>query len=293
MRNALRMTVALLLCGCKAEPPGLLAPDLDAGSGAMPSGAAAPAAPMVTAPELTSLSTVALRGSSPDAPQIVVQTADAAQLGIVLPDGTFCVDVPLRAAQVNQLKVFAAGNGKASPPTVLSVVQAANLPAPAKGTCSTSGSTATSGGPPSCSDANAACDPRCNGCPEDAYQPNASATQAPAIALKSSYAGLQLCPCRTDWFTFVLYKGQHIKIQALYHKTPDFDLDLGLYPGADVLPQLTGKPPIVAATASTSNDSATRTIELTAENGGAYYLQVSATTGANARGSYSLTTDSK
>jgi hypothetical protein len=293
MRNRLIITVAWLLCGCKAEPPGLEPPHLDAGFGAMPAPVAAPAAPTVAAPELTSLSTVALRGSSPDAPQIVVQTGDATQLGIVLPDGTFCVDVPLRAAQVNQLKVFAAGHGKASPPTLLTVVQAANLPVPAKGTCSTSGSTPTGGGAPSCSDADAACDPRCNGCPEDAYQPNGSATQAPAIALKSSHAGLQLCPCRADWFTFVLYKGQHIKIQALYHKTPDFDLDLALYPGADVLPQLTGKPPLVAATASTSNDSATRTIELTAESGGAYYLQISATTGAGARGSYTLTTDSK
>jgi hypothetical protein len=290
MRSAYMMTAALLLCGCKAGPSGFQMPSADGGSGTQAPLPAAPPAPTITAPELTSLPTVALRGSSPGAAQIVVQTDHATtQVGIVLPDGTFCIDVPLQVGQINPLQVFAAGNGKASAPTVLKVVQAANLPAPANGTCTTS----SGGSAPSCTDVNAACDPRCNGCPEDAYQPNFSPAQAPAIALRSSYAALQLCPCRADWFTFVLYKGQHITVEASYQKSADFDLDLGLFEGGDVLPQLSGKPSVVATTAGTSGDHATRTIDFTAPKGGAYYLQVSVAGGARGNGSYSLRTDSQ
>jgi hypothetical protein len=160
---------------------------------------------------------------------------------------------------------------------------------PANGTCTTP----PKSGPPSCSDANAMCDPRCNGCAEDPYQPNGMPAQAPAIALKSSYANLQLCPCLADWFTFVLYKGQHISVQATYQKTADFDLALSLFPGADVLPQASGKPPLTTGMAGTGGGGATNTIDFTAATGGAYYLQVSATTGAKAHGAYSLITQSQ
>jgi hypothetical protein len=288
MRSAFMMTVALSVCACKAGSPS--PPMSSADGGLTATGPAAPVAPTVTAPELTSLSTVALRGSSPGAAEIVVQTAaNTTHVGIVLPDGTFCIDVPLQAGQANRLQLFAAGNGKASAPTVVKVVQGGNLPAPANGTCTTS----SGGSAPSCNDANAACNPRCNGCPEDAYQPNFIPAQAPAIALRSSYGGLQLCPCRADWFTFVLYKGQQITIQASYQKSADFDLDLGLFQGADVLPQLSGKPSVVATTAATSGDDATRSIDFTAVTGGAYYLQVAATADSRGRGSYSLVTQSQ
>jgi hypothetical protein len=299
MRRAFMIGVALLFGACKAGAPSFHAPSPDGGAGSSSAGArepaappaVAPAAPSVTAPELTSLSTVALRGSSPGAAQIVVQAGDATtEVSAVLPDGTFCIDVPLQAGEVNPIKVFATGNGKASAPALVSVVQAPNWPAPANGTCTISSG---GGSAPSCNDAAAACDPRCNGCPEDAYQPNFSPAQAPAIALRSSYPGLQLCPCRADWFTFVLYKGQHIKLQASYQKTADFDLDLGLYRGADVLPQPTGNPSVVATTAGTSDGNATRTIDFTATDGGAYYLQIAATTDAKAHGSYALATESE
>jgi hypothetical protein len=253
--------------------------------------------PLVTGPAITSLPTAALRGSSPGAAQIVVQTAHAvAEVGVVLPDGTFCVDVPLSASELNPLKIFAVGGGKSSAPVLLDVVQTAGGPAPVNGTCAT----ANGGGGSRCSDAQtAACDPRCNGCPEDAYQPNYTPTQAPAITLKGSYGNLQLCPCLDDWFTFVLFGGQHITVQATYQKRADFDLDLGLYRGADVLPQVTNAPTLIATTAGTSGDQATRTLDFTATQGGAYYLQVTATAlqvsvsaGARAHGSYSLTTSS-
>lgn len=298
MRRAFMIVVALLVGACKAEAPTFHAPTTGPEAGGPPGAspaeappAAAPASPSVTAPDFTSLPTVALRGSSPGAAQIVVQTAQATtQVGAVLPDGTFCIDVPLQPGRVNPLQVFATGNGKASAPALVKVVQAPNAPAPANGTCTTSSG---GGAPPSCDAGSAACEPRCNGCPEDAYQPNFSPAQAPAIALRSSHPGLQLCPCRADWFTFVLFKGQHIKVQASYQKTPDFDLDLGLYRGADVLPQPSGSPSLAATTAGSDGGNATRTIDFTASNGGSYYLQVSATTGAKAHGSYSLTTESK
>jgi hypothetical protein len=268
------IAIVLLLAACKAAPPSFQTPGIDAGTGNP--AASAPATPTVNAPDVTALATAALRGSSPGAARIVVQTAHAAQLtGIVLPDGTFCVDVPLQSAQANRLKVIAVANGKASPAAQVNVVQAPSGPTPANGTCTTM----SGGGTPSCSDMSSTCDPHCNGCAEDPYQPNDSPAQAPAIALKSSYANLQLCPCRADWFTFVLYKGQHISVQASYQKTTDFDLAMSLFHGADVLPQSSGKPAVATAMQGMAGGRATSTIDFTATDGGAYYLQIAATTG--------------
>jgi hypothetical protein len=223
---------------------------------------------------------------------VVVQTgATTSVVGIVLPDGTFCVDVPLSTARANTLKVWAVGNGKTSAPVVLNVVQTATAPVPANATCSNT--SATPDGGAGCSGPNAACSLACNGCPEDVYQPNSTPSQAPAIALRANYPALQLCPCVPDWFTFVLYKGQHINVQAIYQKTKDFDLDIALYQGGDVLPTLSGKPPVASSTAGTNGSAATRTIDFVAATGAAYYLEVAATTGAASHGAYSLVTQSQ
>jgi hypothetical protein len=128
-----------------------------------------------------------------------------------------------------------------------------------------------------------------NGCKEDQYQPNFFPNQAPALNMKTTYAGLQLCPCRADWFTFVAYASQSVKITATYAKTSGFDLDIGVYHGADVLPTISSTTSVAASTAGTSGSNATRTLAFSVPSGGAYYLRVAAL-GANAAGSYTLTT---
>ena len=105
--------------------------------------------------------------------------------------------------------------------------------------------------------------------------------------MKTTYAGLQLCPCRSDWFTFVAYASQSVAITATYAKSAAFDMDIAVYHGSDVLPTISGNAPVASSTAGTSGGNATRTISFSAPSGGSYYLRVAAATGS---GGYTLTT---
>ena len=278
---------AVAALGCKAEQPAISAPD---GGGTLPGTGQGPAgnlpAPSATAPERTPLDTVPVRGSAPDTSTVVVQGGGSASaVGLVLPDGSFCVDVPLAAAATNPLRVVTLSQGRMSEPLLLEVVQDPTAPAPTTPPC-----VPPPGAKPSCSDSQSACDPACNGCKEDQYQPNFFPNQAPAVNMKATYAGLQLCPCRADWFTFVAYASESVKLTATYTKTSSFDLDIGVYHGADVLPTISSTTSVAASAAGTSGSSATRTISFSAPSGGAYYLRVAALGTANAAGSYTLTT---
>jgi hypothetical protein len=247
---------------------------------------AAPGAPSVTAPASTSSASVALRGAGPGASLVVVQAGGEANVtGRVLPDGSFCLDVPL-ADGANTLRVFTLDQGKMSAPTVVNITRDASAPA----------STAPACAPPtdpghSCSDPQSMCDPACNGCKDDAYQPNQFSMQAPALNMKATFDNLQLCPCLSDWFTFVAYNGQAVGITATYAKANGFDLDVAVFHGADVLPMPgDGAKPMATSTTGTSGSNATRTVTFTAPGGGAYYLRVSAPSGSSGKGSYTLTT---
>jgi len=283
---AMKLTAAATFCiaaACSADPPSFNDPP-DAGGSGGP-GAIRLDPPAVTAPETTSAATAAVRGSAPGASLVVVQTGGANNVvARVLPDGSFCVDVPV-ATGANTLHVTVLAQGSKSQETVTQVVRDPGATAPAQATCAPP--------PPpggSCNDAQAMCDPVCNGCAEDAYQPNFAPGEAPALGMKRAYQKLQLCPCHTDWFTFVAHPNQSIGITATYAKASGFDLDIALYRGGDVLPTMGSAAPVAASAAATSGSNATRTITFTAAStGGAYYLRVAAPTGTTGRGSYELT----
>jgi hypothetical protein len=279
-------TVATVAVGCKAEQP---ATPSKGDGGALP-GTGTPtgnlAAPSATAPVRTPLDTVPVRGSAPDTTSVVVQGGGSTSaVGLVLPDGSFCVDVPLAARTTNPLRVMTLSQGRMSEPMLLEVVQDPAAPEPTSPPC-----VPPPGAKPTCSDSQAACDPACNGCKEDQYQPNFFPNQAPAMNMKTTYAGLQLCPCRADWFTFVAYASQSVKLTATYAKTSSFDLDIAVYRGADVLPTISSTTSVAASAAGTSGTNATRTITFSAPSGGAYYLRVAALGTNNVAGSYTLTT---
>jgi hypothetical protein len=260
---------------------------MDAGEtdpGATP-GADLPA-PTAAAPASTPLGSVPVRGSSPGASSVVVQGSGArTAVALVLPDGSFCVDVPLAAGASNTLRVVTLSQGRMSEPQTVTVVQDAAAAPPSAAPCALAPGDAVS-----CSDSQSACNPACNGCKEDQYQPNFLPTQAPALNMKTNYGGLQLCPCRSDWFTFVAYAGQSVGITATYAKSAGFDMDIAVFRGSDVLPSMSGNAPIAASTAAASGANTTRTISFTAPKGGAYYVRVAAVTGASDTGSYTLTT---
>ena len=284
---AVAAVAAVTASGCKAEQPAI--PDRPDGGGTLP-GTGGPSAgnlppPSATVPARTPLDTAPVRGSAPGATTVVVQGGGATSaVGLVLPDGSFCIDVPLAADATNPLRVVTLSQGKMSEPLLLEVAQDATAEPPTPPSCAP-----PPGAKPTCSDSQATCDPACNGCKEDQYQPNFFPNQAPTLNMKTSYAGLQLCPCRADWFTFVAYASQSVKITATYAKTTSFDLDVAVYHGADVLPTISSTTSVAASTAGTSGSNATRTLTFSAPSGGAYYLRVAAL-GANAAGSYTLTT---
>jgi hypothetical protein len=284
---AVAAVAAVAGVGCKAEQPAI--PTTPDGGGTLPGTGSGPAGnlptPSAAAPLRTPLDTVPVRGSAPDALSVVVQGGGAlSAVGLVLPDGTFCVDVPLAAGTTNPLRVVTLSQGRMSEALRLDVVQDPTAEAPATPPCAL-----PPGDKPTCSDSQAACEPACNKCKEDQYQPNFFPYQAPALNMKTTYAGLQLCPCRADWFTFVAYARQSVKLTATYAKTSTFDLDIAVYHGADVLPAITGTTSVAASAAGTSGSNTTRTITFSAPSGGAYYVRVAAL-GANAAGSYTLTT---
>ena len=284
--SSTRAATAALICvaaACSADPPSFNDPP-DAGGSGGPGGVRLDPPAVVTA-ETTPNASTAVRGSAPGASLVVVQTGGAKNVvARVLPDGSFCADVPI-AVGANTLRVTVLAQGQMSQETVTVVVRDPAAAAPTSPTCGAA--PPPTGG---CSDAQAMCDPACNGCAEDAYQPNFVAGQAPALGMKRSYQRLQLCPCRTDWFTLVAHAGQSIGITATYAKASGFDLDIALYRGADVLPTMASVAPVAASAAGTSGSNATRTITFTATTGGSYYLRVAAPTGTTGRGSYDLTT---
>jgi hypothetical protein len=283
VRAAVAAVIGIAAAACSADPPSFNDPP-DAGGSGGPGGIRLEP-PAVAAAETTPNASAAVRGTAPGASLVVVQTGGANNVvARVLPDGSFCADVPL-AVGANTLRVTVLAQGNRSQETVTVVVRDPGATPPAQATCNPP--------PPpggGCSDAQAMCDPACNGCAEDAYQPNFAPGQAPALGMKRAYQKLQLCPCHPDWFTFVAHPNQSIGITATYAKASGFDLDIALYRGGDVLPTMGSAAPVAASAAGTSGSNATRTITFTAAStGGAYYLRVSAPTGTTSLGSYELT----
>jgi hypothetical protein len=270
--------------GCKADAPSLGASD----GGSSTSEEKLPA-PTASAPETTSAGSAAVRGAAPGTSQVVVRGQGAiTAVARVLPDGTFCVDVPL-VDGTNSLQVVSLADGAMSAPKEVKVVHDATASAPSSPTCS--GATTTG---PSCTGTEATCNPACNGCKEDVYQPNFLAGQAPTLLMKSHLPDLRLCPCRSDWFTFVAYAGQSVSITANYAKASGFDLDMAVFHTADALAATSSSGPsgaaVATAVAGTSGSDTTRTVTFSAPSGGSYSLLIAPASGTSGSGAYALTT---
>jgi hypothetical protein len=169
------------------------------------------------------------------------------------------------------------------------VMHDASAAVPSPPTCSGAG---TSG--PVCTGTEAMCNPACNGCKEDVYQPNFLAGQAPALLMKSRLPDLRLCPCRSDWFTFVAHAGQSVSITASYAKVTGFDIDMAVFHTADALSATSSSGPsgaaVATAVAGTSGSDTTRAVTFSAPSGGSYTLRIAASSGASGSGAYALTT---
>jgi hypothetical protein len=279
--------VALIAgAGCKADnPTGNSGGKRDAA----PSGDL-PAPRLEPYPESTPLSTVAIRGTT-DGTRVVVQgTATGSKLAAVLPGGGFCADAPLLAGDTTQMKVYAvSGDGRISEPVDISVANDSGASEPADGRCSGTDGTpcaeaevcGDSGGvDEDCNGYANECDTACNGCIDDAFEPNDVPIDVPMIAA-GSYT-MQICPCRDDWFAFQRERFQTINATATFNSLA-ININLRLYRAA---PGGSGviDPPV--ATDFSGGDS--ESISYTVDEAGLYYLQVYSPVGDEV-GSYSLT----
>jgi hypothetical protein len=109
------------------------------------------------------------------------------------------------------------------------------------------------------------CDPQCNGCVDDALEPNNYPMSAPGVD-PGTY-NLMLCPCRDDWFAFTVQAGQAIWVEATFSDAV-IDIDLALF-SADALSSGMATP--VAQSQSVSDHEE---IHWTAPQAGTYDLKI-------------------
>jgi hypothetical protein len=177
-----------------------------------------------------------LRGRAPESRRILVRGSDNPIASAVLPDGTFCVDVPMPnpdsyAFEVlgqNQEGVFSEGSAMT---TV--VFDPASAPVPGLTTCSGMD-------PAGCAAATEICDngrdddcngladirdPACSDCVDDVFEPNDD-VGAPR-ADPGRYEGLAICPGNTDYYGIYARAGDTLRATIFFsHASGDLDMEL-------------------------------------------------------------------
>lgn len=249
--------------------------------------------PTLSAPALTPLSTVALRGKATGATRVVVKPdgTNTSMVSPLLPGGDYCVDADLPSAATTSFKVYAvAESGIISEPSTVDVTQDDSAATPPDATCSDTGMCATdeicdNTLDDNCDGLKDQCDPQCNQCADDYLEPNDTPFEVPIVEA-NSYRELKICPCRDDWYSLPVNAGGRIHVIVDFNKD-DIDIDLKLYE-ADAAEQ-DGDP--VATSASVDSPEE---IDYTSTNGGFYYLKVygfSTDTPNTSQGTYDMTVD--
>ena len=284
LRVSSRITSILILVlatGCKVDPPEDDKVNPDAGNNNLQR-------PQANAPDRTPFATVAIRGSADGASRVVIKNIDAEQSSVnsLLPGGDFCVDTELADGATVNFEVYAvAEDGNISDPTNVEVAQDPGAPPPADPTCTDSGECAaeeTCGNDfdDDCNGFSDECDPECNGCDDDYLEPNDTPFSVPMVA-PDTYNDLKICPCREDWYAFLVGEGGIIHAKASFSHA-EVDIDMQLYKAEDA-EMHSGT--TVAASASTDDDEE---IEYTSTGPGTYYLRVFAFR-QDGQGGYDLT----
>ncbi len=221
----------LLLAACNATPPGsdVVYPDAG-GQDLLP--------PRVDPPATTPLETVPIRGTVDGGGRVVIKSEGApSYVAELLPSGGFCIDTPVEEGTTS-FEVFAvADDGRVSVPAIVSVTRDAGVAQPEGARCSSATPWAEE---EVCDnkiddDGNGSkdeCDPGCNGCVDDYFEPNDAPSQVPTVA-RGVYPDLSICPCRPDWFAFhpttvEVEQGTRFKVRIDFSNA-DADLDLKLY----------------------------------------------------------------
>lgn len=273
--------VLVLVAGCKVDPPDDSKENPDGGMGNLQK-------PQASAPDRTPLSTVAIRGSADGASRVVIKNVDAEQSSVnpLLPGGDFCVDSAIADGASVTYEVYAvAEDGNISQPATVEVSQDPGAPPPADPTCTDGGECAAeedcgNDTDDDCNGFKDECDPGCNGCADDYFEPNDTPFSVPMVP-PDTYDGLKICPCREDWYAFLVGEGGivHAKIDFEHDEV---DVDMKLYKAEDAEMH---SDTTVASSVTTMD---TEEVNYTSTGPGMYYLRVYSFR-QDGQGSYSLT----
>lgn len=211
-----------------------------------------------------------LRGRADMAKRVIVEGAGNPIATTVLPDGSFCVDVPMPEPMTYSMRVFGQNEGglSASAATVEVVFDPSAPPLAGVTTCSGADPAGCAGTEEYCGngiddDCNGLRDerdPACASCMDDLLEPNDDAS-APRIE-PGRYDDLTLCPGTVDFYGIHLRAGDTLRVRLFFtHAAGDLDMQLL---GPD------GETPI-AQSLSADDDEL---IDHVAEEEGEYHIRV-------------------
>jgi hypothetical protein len=177
-----------------------------------------------------------LRGRAPNSRRILVRGSDNPLASTVLPDGTYCIDVPMpnpgeygfEVVSQNDEGVFSTGTAMAGV-----VFDPGAPPIPGLTTCSGTDPAGCAAAVEICDngrddDCNGLADirdPACADCVDDVFEPNDDQT-APRVD-PGRYEGLAVCPGNTDYFGVFARTGDTLRATIFFsHALGDLDLEL-------------------------------------------------------------------
>lgn len=244
--------------------------------------------------EATPLPSVAVRGQTDGTRIVASGAASGTVIAQVLPGGSFCIDCTLFSGDTTTLTFFAVGDGQVSDPVTIETTRDPGAAQPSDPTCSGAAPTectdvevCDSAGDDDCNGLVDACDPHCNSCIDDGYEPNDAPRLVPTL-VSGTYEGLIICPCRDDWFAFNLDAGEQLHVFADFRQS-QVDIDLHLFTageaGVGTVEPLESP---LARAASTDDDE---DLVFTPEAAGTYFLRVFSFPDSEGAGNYSLTVD--
>lgn len=195
-----------------------------------------PARPTVEAtPARLPYAVITLRGRA-DGKRIIVEGGGNPIASTLLPDGTFCVDVPLRTPGDYALSLFAqSADGQISEATgpIAVTFDPAAPGVPGSETCS-------GGDPAGCPGSQEICDnnrdddcnslvderdPQCASCTDDVLEPNDDPS-APRID-PGRYESLRICPANEDYYGLFARADEEVDVRLFFvHAQGNLDLHL-------------------------------------------------------------------
>lgn len=282
--------------GCSRDTPGTPDNMLPGQADAMPVFQDLEAPEITSWVETTPLPSVAVRGTTDGTRIAVIGSATGTSIVSVLPGGAFCIDCRLfNNGEPTELTFYAVGDGQLSPPVTIQATRDPGAPEPGDPTCSGVAPTECAdvevcggdGRDDDCNGLEDACDPHCNSCLDDGFEPNDGPVLVPMLT-DGTYDGLILCPCRDDWFAFALDAGERLHVFAGFRQS-QVDIDLHLFEAGEdgVGTDTPADSPLIVA----NSDDDDEDLVFTAETAGTYYLRVFAFPNSQGAGNYSLTVD--